>query len=175
MENGLSIAEKIVAIVMILGSAIGTLYTAISTSKRAKQELAAKIKKEEAELESDLEAEKIEKEVRKVELASQLKAFYDSIIEEMNEKSRQAEKEIQTLREAVQRHAKELEAVKIELSKVKKEKETLRDAGLLLIRAIEESIVSRDPDCLDPVHVNTDVLKTLNEVKILFENGNDKN
>lgn len=174
MENGLNIAEKIVAIVIILGSAIGTLYTAISTSKIAKQKLAAKIKKEEAELESDLEAEKIEKEVRKVELASQLKAFYDSVIEEMNERSQQSEKEIQTLREAVQRHAKELEAVKIELSKVKKEKETLRDAGLLLIRAIEESIISRDPDCLDPVHVNTDVLKTLNEVKILFENGNAK-
>jgi len=178
MENGLSVAEKIVAMLMILGSIVGTLVTAIGTARRAKEESRAKIEKEKQELKSHLEAKEIEKEVKKVELANQLRAFYDKLLEEMDEKYRSSEDEIaklrislKTVQEGINKNSEELEGVKKELSKVKKEKETLRDAGLLLIRAIEESIISRDPDCLDPVHVNTNVLKTLNEVKTLFENG----
>lgn len=174
MENGLSIAEKIVAMIMILGGVVGSLVTAIGTARRAKKESEAKIEHDKAELASELEAEEIEKELRKIELADQLKTFYDKMIKEMNERSKASEAEIQKLRDEVAKNAEELETVKRELKKVRKEKETLRDAGILLIRAIEESLVNRDPDCSDPVQVNSNVLDTLNEVKILFENGSKK-
>lgn len=185
MENGLSIIEKIVAILMILGGVIGTLVTAISTAHRAKlevdakikkdkEELAARIKKEDAELRSDLEAEEVAIEIRRVELAEQMRLFYDRIIKEMDAKYCSSQEEISGLKQSIitikiemEKQTQDLEALRKELRKVKSEKETLREAGILLIRAIEESMLINGAQ-------SNGVLKTLNEVRALFENGNPR-
>lgn len=173
--------EKIISLLVILGTMIGGLITTIvvaktgliSTKTKASTDISTvQIAKKKADAES---------EKNKVDMLATMEDLYTKLTEEMNKKFSEMQKELD---DSEERHKKELEDFKSRigtaekmLDQVIKERNTLRDAGLMLIKAIEKGMSLRAQLSVGLANCNActisdeELLKTLKEVKILFENG----
>lgn len=178
---------NIVAYIIALGGILTTLITVISTAIRTGRETDANIKAKKKQTDKDIESQAIEDELKKVELNKKLIDVYDKIIEELNERFELFRKE--TLEKAeqikmdycVEKEAveKELEAIKVMQKKLSKDKKVLQEAGMLLIKSVEKSLVLRDKlvnegdvsVCSACHSADAELLRTLEEIKSLFQNG----
>lgn len=186
MGNELSIGDIVAYIIAFLGIT-STLITVISTAIRASRETEANIDVNKKKVEKELKTQEIEDELKKVELNEKLIGVYDKIIEELNEKleslrietlekAKKIEEDFKKEREAMDKEIEKIRKAQIKLSKDKK---VLQEAGLLLIRAVDESITLRDSIinngngsdvvCTACRAADIQLLNTLKEIKFLFE------
>jgi len=186
MENVLNIGD-IVAYALAIGGLVTTLITVISTATRAGRETQNNIHISKQKASEDIETQKLDNNVKKIELNEKLKRFYDDLIDDMNLKFDVLEKEteakaIKVKAETETKERKmelELETIRIEQILIANEKNTLREAGLLLIKAVEKSLQLRDIQvaqgdmsiCNACQKADQELLETLKEIKSLFQNG----
>ena len=184
MVNDISIGD-IVAYVIALFGILSTLITVISTAIRTGRETEANIAANKKKVEKEIKTQAIEDELKKVELNDKLIGVYDKIIEELNEKLDDLRKE--TLEKAIKieqeaekeriARDKELEVIRKAQNKLSKDKKVLQEAGLLLIKAVDDSLILRDkilnegdPSFCNACHLaDIELLNTLKEIKVLFE------
>ena len=145
--------ENLLSYILLLLGAIGTFATTISGIIRANRE------------------SKLKSAAQKVDTTDKLTALYDRIIDEMNEKFEQFEKEIADLKKA-------LEIEKKKSSKYETKIHSLQRAGNILINAFEQAFKTREKMadgskyCDDCKIDDAAVLKVLNEYRVLFQEGN---
>jgi len=176
--NNVDDIVKFIGIAVTLLGVIGTLITVISTAIRSGRESDAKIK-------NDSIAAKAATDKSKIELAEKTQEIYEKLLADMEEKFECIDVEFDEIKKAhrlatndLGKKVAELEKATKELEKVTKENKMLRNAGLLLIRAIDESLQIRQAQGMEGAYncgaclaADSALLKTLTEVKVLFENG----
>lgn len=169
---------KIAGIAITLLGVIGTLITVISTAIRSQKESDAKIN-------NDQKVANAAADKAKVDLAEKTQEIYEKLLADMEEKFKCVDTELDGIKEAhkivtdeLGRKVADLEKATNEINKITKENKMLRNAGLLLIRAIDESLQIRQTqgiadayNCGACLTADSVLLKTLTEVKVLFENG----
>jgi hypothetical protein len=185
MANDISTGD-LIAYIIALSGIISTLVTVISTAVRSGRETEANIAANKKKIEKELKSQEIEDELKKVELNDKLIAVYDKIIEELNEKLESLRKETlekaAILQENVEKERisrdKEIDNIRKTQIKLAEDKKVLKEAGLLLIKAVEESLTLRDNLLSNNIDVNVcnacrmadvELLNTLKEIKTLFE------
>lgn len=177
MENATDIIatiERLGGFLILLLGAIGVLYTAITTGRKGMLEASAKSAK-------DKQEGAVAKKKADIEAAQAVQTLYDNLVEDMNDRFQSMGAEMDTLSEKYKKDIKELQERQSEtdcrLQTVTQERNTFKEAGLRLIHAIEEGLelragVSADlNNCKACTLSDQALLKTLQEVKALFENG----
>lgn len=166
MENATDIIaaiERLGGFFVLLLGALGALYTAISVGRKAMIEATSKADNEKGLLE-------INKKQKALDATKAMQDLYNEFVEDMNEKFKVMTDEVHNLRNRQSE-------TDCKLEQVTKERNIFKEAGIRLIRAIEEGLELRSAvsaevnNCKACTIADKALLKTLNEVKILFENG----
>lgn len=155
MENAtdfIAAVERLGGFLILFLGAVGALYTAISVGRKAMIEARAKAENDKGLLE-------ISKKQKALEATKAMQDLYDEFVADTNEKFSIMAAEIR------------------KLEQVTRERNVFKEAGIRLIHAIEEGLEMRSTasaevnNCIACTIADKALLKTLNEVKTLFENG----
>jgi len=182
-------AGKILNIIVVLVGSMTALIAGLVTAHKTVRETNARVKAEAkaaelAEKELDLKALGV-----KADVSTKIQEIYGrmtedfnkklaDIREEMREQDLKYQQEIVALKEQLEKDKLIQQELMIELESSKKEGRVRIEAGIMLIRAIEQSLELRKEasmelnNCKACTISDRALMKTLSEVKVLFKNGN---
>jgi hypothetical protein len=162
MIDAISTTEKIAGILVVLISLITTLITAASASKKD----AIERKQKNAEIESRKAADIIATEDARISVNERLQALQDKVLDDV-------ESRFSHMRDELKCMQIKLETTTAELQVVVAENKSLRNAGILLIKGIEDTLSAQNLNDCDSTYLQSHnkLLDTLNNVKTLFQNG----
>lgn len=199
MENGantIADIERIVAFVILAITAIGGLITSVTTARKTMLETKTKasvdvstvqLAKDKSDHEIAVAKEKADREAKQAELdiIDRTEKIYTKMAEDVEKKLIAMQKEIDDNKLD---HEKEMGKIRIaqdktseELKKVSSERDRYKAAAMKLIHATEEGINLRAKMSIDLNNCNActiadqALLKALQEIKTLFENGAKEN
>ena len=156
-------------VVVVIVGAITALIAAGVTAYKTVRETDAKVKADEkaselAEEELDLKALGV-----KADVSEKLQNLYQKMTEDFDKKFCVMQKEIEELRAQVEEDKRIQGKLLADLELSRKSDRTKAEAGILLIRAIEQALAMHEK----PLSPSDEALMcTLQEVRVLFKNGN---
>lgn len=170
MVTETDVIGRIVNIIIVLGGAFTAILAAVITAKKTIRETDAKIRLEDETLKIAKKELDLKEDREKTDLTDRLQLLYEKMTSDFDKKFCSMQVELDQMKKAY-------DLLKEELEKSQNREKMKTKAGVLLIKAIEKSLELRKEHSNDPtvcqacVISDQELMKTLDEVRILFQNG----